>query len=319
MRRGAWADDPAGLFELGTNGIVRTQALLDAGVARGTISGRCRQGGPWQRVLPGVVALQNAPLSTLQRNTAALVYGGPSAVLSGHAALGIHGYDHSASKGDVLLLVPSTKHRRDFSFVTVERTWRMPTPIPKGSLRIAPISRSLLDAARRTSRPDSCRALLVGAVQRGDVEVADLAEELDNGSCRGSALPRRVVRELSDDAHSVAEVEAQKLYATTALPQMRHNKDIVAADGEWIARPDGWIDDVAVAWEIDSLKHHFTAQAHEATLLRHARMQRHGIIVVATLPKQIRRDPRTVIADLVSAYEQGLERERPNVTCVQLD
>ncbi|MDH6282191.1 hypothetical protein [Prescottella agglutinans] len=317
MRRGGWADDPAALFELGTNGIVRTQALLDAGVARGTISGRCRRGGPWQRVLPGVVALQNAPLSTLQRNTAALIYGGDSAVLSGHAALGIHGYDHSAGKGDVLLLVPSTKHRKDFSFVTVERTWRMPAHIRKGTLRIAPIARSLLDAARRTSLPDACRALLVGAVQRGDVEVAHLADELDNGSCRGSALPRRVVRELSDDAHSIAEIDAQKLYATTGLPAMAHNRDVVGADGSWIARPDGWIDDVAVAWEIDSLKHHFTAQDHEATLLRRARMQRHGIIVVAHLPKQIRQDPRTVIADLVAAYEQGLERERPNVTCVQ--
>ncbi|MCL2533674.1 MAG: hypothetical protein FWE39_05865 [Nocardiaceae bacterium] len=317
MRRGGWADDPAALFALGANGIVRTQALLDAGVTRGTISGRCRRGGPWQRVLPGIIALQNAPLSTLQRNTAALIYGGDAAVLSGHAALGVHGYNHSAGKGEVLLLVPSTKHRKDFSFVTVERTWRMPAHVRKGTLRIAPIARSLLDAARRTSLPDACRTLLVGAVQRGDVEVANLAEELDNGSCRGSALPRRVVRELSDDAHSVAEIEAQKLYATTGLPVMAHNRDVVAADGSWIARPDGWIDDVAVAWEIDSLKHHFTAQTHETTLLRRARMQRHGIIVVAHLPKQIRHDPRTVIADLVTAYEQGLERERPNVTCVQ--
>jgi len=317
MRRGGWADDPAALFALGTNGIVRTQALLDAGVTRGTISGRCRRGGPWQRVLPGVVALQNAPLSTLQRNTAALVYGGDSAVLSGHAALGIHGYNHSAGKGDVLLLIPSTKHRKDFSFVTVERTWRMPQHMSKGTLRIAPIARSLLDAARRTSLPDACRALLAGAVQRGEVEVAHLAAELDNGSCRGSALPRRVVRELSDGAHSVAEIEAQKLYATTGLPAMTHNRDIVTAEGTWIACPDGWIDDVAVAWEVDSLKHHFTAQAHEATLLRRARMQRHGIIVVAHLPVQIRDDPQTVIADLVTAYEQGLERQRPNVTCVQ--
>lgn len=317
MRRGAWADDAAALYELSTNGIIRTAALLHAGVTRGTISGRCRRGGPWQRILPGVVALQNAPLSTLQRNTAALIYGGDTAVLSGHAALGIHGYDHSASKSDVLLLIPSTKHRKDFSFVTVERTWRLPEPVTKGSLRVAPVARSLLDAARRTSAPDACRALLVGAVQRGDVVVDQLAEELDNGSCRGSALPRRVVRELSDDAHSVAEIEAQKLYATTQLPPMRHNKDIVAADGTWIARPDGWIDDVAVAWEIDSLKHHFTAAAHEATLLRRARMQRHGIIVVTHLPKQIRKDPRTVLADLHSAYEQGLERERPNVTCIQ--
>jgi len=319
MRRGAWADDEAALYGLSTNGIVRTATLLNAGVTRGAISGRCRRGGPWQRVLPGVVALQNAPLSALQRNTAALVYGGDGAVLSGHAALGVHGYDHFASRGDILVLISSSHHRRDFSFVTVERTWRLPGPVTKGSLRVAPIARSLLDAARRTSALDACRALLVGAVQRGDVDVDQLVDEVESGSCRGSALPRRVIRELTDDAHSVAEIDAQKLYATTQLPAMRHNKDIVGADGSWIARPDGWIDDVAVAWEIDSLAHHLTAPAHEATLLRRARMQRHGIIVVTHLPKQIRHDPRTVLADLHSAYEQGLERERPNVTCVQLD
>lgn len=318
MRRGSWGDDgAAGLHHLSVNGIVRTATLLEQGVTRGAISGRCRRGGPWQRVLPGVVALQSGSLSTLQRNTAALLYGGDGAVLSGHAALGAHGYDQSASKGDVLLLIPSTKHRRDFSFVTVERTWRMPDHLTRGTLRIAPIARSLLDAARRTSLPDACRALLTGAVQRGDVDVDQLAEELDNGSCRGSALPRRVVRELSDDAHSVAEIAAQQLYATTTLPLMVHNKDIIGADGTWLARPDGWIDDLAVAWEIDSLKHHFSAQAHEATMLRRARMQRHGIIVVTHLPKQIQRDPSTVIADLVIACEQASARERPNVTYVQ--
>ncbi|NCL72738.1 hypothetical protein [Rhodococcus sp. YH1] len=313
MKRGTWGDDPEELFALSTNGVIRTATLLRHGVAGGTIAGRCRKGGPWQRVLPGVVALHNGSLSVLQRNTAALLYGGDSALISGHAALGIHGYTNSATKSEVLLLIPHTQHRRNFSFVAVERSWRIPEPIIKGTLRIAPVDRCLLDAARRMSQLDPCRALLASGIQRGDVTVDDLAHELRAGSRRGSAVPRTVVRELSHDAHSVAEIAAQKLYATSGLPPMAHNVDVETDDGTWIARPDGWLDSVAVAWEIDSLKYHFSPKAHETTLVRRAAMQRNGIIVVSHLPRQIRDDPATVLADLEAAYHQGTQRPRPPV------
>ncbi len=105
-------------------------------------------------------------------------------------------------------------------------------------------------------------------------------------------MPRLVLRELSDDAHSVAEVWAQKLYATSGLPPMVHNVDVVTEDGTWIARPDGWMDDVAVAWEIDSLAHHFSPADHEKTMHRRARMQRHGIIVVEHLRPRSETHPR---------------------------
>ncbi|MFZ2177648.1 MAG: hypothetical protein WAW17_27195 [Rhodococcus sp. (in: high G+C Gram-positive bacteria)] len=313
MRRGNWADDLSAIAALSRDGVIRGATLEQLGVAKGTISSRCSEGGPWQRILPGVILLHNGPPTTLQRNIAALEYGGPDAVLSGHAALATLGYPQSASRNDVLLLVPSTRHRREWSYVKVERTWRMPEPVHKGLLRLAPPVRSLLDAARRTAQPDSCRALLTSGIQRGDVTVGELVHELAEGSDRGSRLPRAVLRELSEDAHSVAEVHAQKLYATSGLPQMHHNVDLLGATGEWIARPDGWLDDVAMAWEIDSLKYHFSPELHEATVIRRARMQRAGIIVVTHLPKQIQHAPATVLADLRAAHELAASRPRPAV------
>ncbi|MEN0135321.1 MAG: hypothetical protein AAGC80_09250 [Rhodococcus sp. (in: high G+C Gram-positive bacteria)] len=313
MRRGRWAEDLSAIAAVSRDGVIRAAALERLGVAKGTISSRCNDGGPWQRILPGVVLLHNGPPTTLQRNLAALEYGGPDALLSGHAALAALGYTGSASRNDVLLLIPSTRHRRDWSYVKVERTWRMPEPIHRGLLRLAPPVRSLLDAGRRTVQADSCRALLAGGIQRGDVTVDELARELSQGSDRGSRLPRAVLRDLSDDAHSVAEVHAQKLYATSGLPPMRHNVDVLSAAGLWIARPDGWLDDVAVAWEIDSLKYHFSPELHEATVRRRARMQREGIIVVTHLPKQISADPSTVLADLRAAYSLAASRPRPAV------
>lgn len=313
MRRGTWGDDVEQLVGLSVNGIIRTSTLLGCGMSSSTISGRCRKGGPWQRILPGVVALHSGPLTQLHRQTAAQMYGGDEAVISGHAALGVHGYAPSATKSDILLLIPQNRHRRNFSFVTVERSWRVPEPVRKGTLRIAPVARSLLDAGRRTSRTDDCRALFAAALQRGDVTVDHLARELADGSSRGTAVPRKVIQELVDDAHSVAEIEAQKLYSTSGLPPIVHNREVEDSNGTWIARPDGWLDAVALAWEIDSFAHHLSARDHEATMRRRAVMQRHGIIVVTHLPRQIRHEPAIVLADLAAAYRQGLERPRPDV------
>ncbi len=315
MRRGTWADDLPAIAAISHGSVIRAATLEQLGVAKGTISSRCNDGGPWQRILPGVVLLHNGPTTTLQRNLAALEYGGPESLLSGHAALAALGYSQSASRNEVLLLIPSTRHRRDSSYVRVERTWRMPTPIHRGLLRLAPHARCLLDAGRRTLKADSCRALLAGGIQRGDATVDELARELAAGSDRGSRLPRAVLHELSHDAHSVAEVHAQKLYATSGLPPMLHNVDVLSAAGLWIARPDGWLDDVAVAWEIDSLKYHFSPELHEATIVRRARMQREGIIVVTHLPKMIQTDPATVLADLRAAHSLAASRPRPPV-CV---
>ncbi|NLE81956.1 MAG: hypothetical protein GX610_20725 [Rhodococcus sp.] len=312
MLRGTWVHNHHELIAASRDGVVRSAALEQFGIGRATVSSRCRPGGPWQRMLPGVILLHNGPPSWNQRVLAALEYGGPNALLTGHAALAALGYPQSTSMNDVLLLVPSTQHRRDVAYVRVERTWRLPEAVNQGPLRMAPPARCLLDAARRMSNPDTCRALLTQGIQRGDVTIGALVSELADGSDRGSRVPRSVLRELTDDAHSVAEVDAQKLYATSGLPAMVHNRDIAAA-GTWIARPDGWIDDVALAWEIDSLRYHLSAQQHEATIVRRARMQRAGIVVVTHLPKQLRSDPETVLADLRAGWEMAMSRPRPAV------
>ncbi len=309
MNRGVWA----AVRCAAVNDVISSSALRNLGVASGTITNRCRDGGTWQRILPGIILLHNGFPSTLQRNTAALLYGGDEAVLSGHASLGVQGYRSSSSMSDVLILLPPHRHRAPTSYVAVERTWRMPEPARRGSLVCAPIGRSVIDAARRTSDEGRCRALLADVVQRGDVSVEELALELAAGSRRSSAVPRRVLAELTNDAHSVAEVHAQKLYARTGLPEMVHNRDVLAASGEFLARPDGWIDDVAMAWEIDSLAHHLSPADHEATMLRRARMRRHGIVVVEHLPKVLIANPEVVEADLWANYRLACDRPRPDV------
>jgi hypothetical protein len=62
-----------------------------------------------------------------------------------------------------------------------------------------------------------------------------------------------VLHEVGVGVHSVAEIDAQKLAArSTVLPPFRWNVPVRDERGAFIAIPDAWADDVALAWEIDS-------------------------------------------------------------------
>lgn len=301
------------MLESGADYVIPSAHLRALGAAAGTIVHRCAPGGPWQRILPGLVLLHNGVPTARQRCRAAQDYAGADSLLTGHAALGLHGFANSATMNDVHVLIPHANHRKSISFVKVERTIRLPNPIDRNGIRVAPVSRSLIDAARGTRNLNTCRTLFTEAIQRGLTNPIELAAELAAGTIRGTALARRVLAELFGDAHSVAELDAQRLYATTGLPPMQFNVDIVDEPGTFIARPDGWLDSVGMAWEIDSLSHHLSVPDHERTIRRRATMQRHSIVVVQHLPTQLRNDVGTVLADLRQGYASASARPRPNV------
>ncbi len=157
---------------------------------------------------------------------------------------------------------------------------------------------------------DATRALIAEVVQRGAATVPpQLSEELEAGSGRGSAFPRKVLQEVTANVHSVPEAHARKLWLRSGLPEMVFNRDVVDADGDFVARPDGWIDEVAMAWEIDSLAWHLSPADYKRTLERRTRMQGLGIIVLATAPSALRDSPGRVVAELVRHFE--LARSRP--------
>jgi hypothetical protein len=299
------------LVNASCDGVVLSTTLQQLGMARSSIARRCGTGGVWQRILPGVVLLHNGHPSQRQRSIAALLYGGDDALLTGTSALVAYGFDVAGRNAHVL--IPHTRSRTPTAFVHIERTWRMPNGTTRGSLRCAPVERAVLDACRLMTSADPCRALLTKALQRGDASLQALVDELAAGSDRGSALPRTVLGELSANAHSIAELRARKLYRGFRLPNMVHNPDIVSSTGEFIARPDGWIDSVAMGWEIDSLAHHMSVRDHVATVRRRERMLSHGIEVVTHLPSQLDDEPHLVESQLRAGYKRACDRPRPNV------
>lgn len=313
MKTPAWAKSPQLLHDLSTHGVATRAQLRDAKVSDSSLTARTQPGGPWQRLLPGVYLLHNGYPSSLQRSIAALAYGGPESVVTGRVGLGAYGYGNHATSSEVHILIPAGSRRASKSFVRVERTWRMPDAIEKGSLRVAPLVRSLTDTTRAVKTDEHCVQLIAEVVQRGGVTVDDIALELSEGPRRHGAISRRVIEELRDDAHSVAELQAQKLYAQSGLPPMRRNVAIYTESGRLLCITDNWLD-IGFCWEIDSLAHHLSPTDHAHTIARRNDMTGHGLIVLSHLPRDIRDNPKKVLADLQSHYTLALDRPCPPVS-----
>lgn len=102
----------------------RAQALAAATTASG-LQHRLRQGGPWQRLLPGVYLTSTGAPTPVQRGVAALLYAGPESLITGPAALDFHGL-RGAKQTAVDVLVPASSSVASRSFVAIHRTRRMP-------------------------------------------------------------------------------------------------------------------------------------------------------------------------------------------------
>lgn len=282
------------------------------GVPSSTCYYRCRPGGPWQRLLPGVVLLHSGRPSERQRLRAALLHAGKGSMVTGLAACHLYGLRRAAPP-DVHVLVDARRQVRSAGHTVVERTVRLPQPVDVGGIPCAPVVRSALDAARRLPTVDAVRALLAESVQRGRCTPDQLRAELDRGSSRGSAVARTVLAEVSDGVRSVAEADARVLWQRSGLPPLRWNVPIHDAGGLLLGVPDGWADEVGLAWEIDSYEFHLSPADYRATLAKRGRMTAAGIVVVHTLPRRLRFEPAAVLDELRAHHATALLRPRPPV------
>ena len=73
--------DIAGLLAYQHQLITRRQAL-ERGMTARALQYRLRTGGPWQRLLPGVFLTVTGTPTSRQLDVAALLYGGPSSLLT---------------------------------------------------------------------------------------------------------------------------------------------------------------------------------------------------------------------------------------------
>lgn len=296
--------------------VVQVAELHELGLGRTTIARRCRPGGPWQSLAPGLVLIHNGPVGRDDRRLAAIMRGGPGTVITGLDALALHGMTRApAPSGPVHILIPHDRRRTGRGIALVERTTRLPEPV-QGRWPLAPLPRAVLDFCRRCRARDTVRSAIAEVVQRGRCTPAELAAELRAGDGSGSALPREVLREVGDGVRSVAEAKARELILQSDLPRPMWNVDLVDHAGRFVARPDAWFDEAGVAWEIDSVEWHLDPDDYAATLARSSAMTALGVPVIHTLPRTLHSAPRLVLDELGRTIDHAARSPRPAVRAV---
>lgn len=291
-----------------TDNIITTAELKAGGMSDGAIQRRCRPGGPWRRLLPGVVLLSPGEPTRRQMLRAVTRYLGPSMVITGLDALSAHGLE-LPRRPAVHVLAPTRRRMLAAEFVLLERTARMPEPVGIEGLTYAPAARAALDAARREHDPARLRDLLSLPIYYGLCTYEDLCAELAAGSQRGSAAVRTELRRIGRTRDTYVHGWARRLLRRTPLPPPRWNVTVCDRRGRPIGGVDAWWDEVGMGWQ-------FTAPGRSGGKhLGHLALTAAGVVLVRTEPDRLRAGDDTVPVELASAFRIAATRARPPVQC----
>jgi hypothetical protein len=291
---------------------VATHAVLrDAGMAPSTISHRMRPRGPWQRILPGVVLAHRGTPTRRERTLAALAYVGAGAVVTGHAALQAYGVRAARRQSDIHVLQPAHRQRGSHGFVRTSRTHHPPVPLMRSGIPYASPARALVDACREMSDLDQVRELVAEVIQRRMCSVADLAEAVRSAARQRTALSRHVLAEIAVGVRSVAEAKAREIYRRAGVPEPLWNADLLTADGELIATPDGYWEAVAAALEIDSMEWHLGPAAYQRTQRRQRTLTNHGVLILPVAPSFVLDEPDQFLQSSRDLLREAARRVPP--------
>jgi hypothetical protein len=296
--------------------VVSRRQALACGLSHNALSHRLRRGGPWQPLLPGVYLSVTGTPTLVQKEMAAILYGGSRTVITGVAALRHHRMP--APDSEIIdILIPAARKRQSVSYVVAHRTMRMPKLVHSTPQRnYAPPARAAADAARWLTDLREVRAVVAGAVQSRRCTVAELTQELRLGGIRYSALLRSVLAEAGEGVRSAPEAELRGLIRQAGLPMPLFNPRLYLPDGTFIAQPDAWWPEAGVAIEVDSKRWHFQADDWEHTMDRHSDLGQYAIVTLHFTPHKIRTDPAFVIKRMTNAYHSGIARPRLPIKAV---
>jgi very-short-patch-repair endonuclease len=285
-------------------GVITRAQTTACGMGDSSLRHRLRDGGPWQRMLPGIYLANSGSPTIDQRDMAALLYGGPGSVITGYSAIRRIGM-RAPHVEYIDVLIPAKRMRKTSEFVRIQRSVRMPEQVcVSGGIRFAMAARAVADAARRLEGLRDVRAVVADSVQQGWCKISELQRELSLGPVAGSALLRRVLGEVAEGVRSVAEGDLQDLIKQGRLPVPVFNARLYVAK-VLLAVADAWWREAGVVAEVDSREWHLSPEEWERTLQRHAKMSAHGILVLHFTPKQLRTERAQVIATIKAALEAG--------------
>jgi hypothetical protein len=288
-------------------GVASMTSLLNLGLTSPVLKRRCSPGGPWRKLLPGIVLLSNASPTHAQRVQAALRYVSGS-IVTGHDALALHGIRAASLSDRIHLLVPTSRFACPRGCLIVERTSCPPKPALRSGLLVAPLARAAMDAARRMTSHPAVHALFMEVVFSSGVRLDDLHTELTVGGRRGAALPRQVLHEIATRIRSDLAVSARLLVERAGLPAPVWNVPITDLSGSPLGTVTATWASAGLAWDVHAFDLEPAPASYPTALRRCSRLAATGVRVVHTPATLIRTNPEAVIAELLSAHTAALAR-----------
>jgi hypothetical protein len=266
--------------------------------------------GQWRRLLPRTY-LTAGTCTTLDRLSAALIFVGPDAALSGAAALYASEVRQISMPDRILVLVPPGGDGRSRAWVQVRATARPFLPQSAPGPRRVTIARAAADLALTRRRLDDVRALVARVIQDRHCTLDELASELESGPRRGSAHLRTALEEIGWGSASAPEARAARILRRAGIGGFEQNARIDLPGGGHRYLDFYW-PALRAALEIDSVEYHFARAQYVATLDRHLQLTALGISVIHRPPSALRdeagfaRDIRVWLAGREADLRLGL-------------
>jgi hypothetical protein len=289
--------------------VTRSQALA-AGLDDEAIRRNLKE-MKWQRILPGLYASFTGGVTLEQRRLAATLYLGPTVQLTGLSALVWHGFRQLPPEDLLHVLVPHSIRRTSRGFLRIQRTHRLdPNAIRGTAYTVCSVARAVADACRLLDDRRSVRAVVAESVQRRMTSLDALHHECDLAGTSRTRLFRSALREIGTGAQSAPEIELRNILTKSrVIGTVRWNPKLLALDGTPLPTPDGWIDDVGIALEVDSREYHLGPEEWQTTMRRHNILTEHGAVVLHFTPSEIRSRPSHVRGLVERAYRERLEQK----------
>ncbi|MEU9119463.1 hypothetical protein AB0C96_06315 [Streptomyces sp. NPDC048506] len=309
--------------------VLTARQLRDHGVPAAELTERCRPGGCWQQVLPGVYLLHPGPPTSEERLHAVLLYAAhrgpavpqqpgpsgdtPQAMITGLAALALHGFSEAPPLlvlDRIEVLVARTRRLRSTGFAQVVRAVDLPVPQEVTGVPTAPVPRALADAVAGLNDAAAVRRLLTEAVRGGHCEAPAVVRELSRARLLTRPHVVDAVDALLAEGRALAE---QRLYAMVRehdLPDPLWNVDLRLPGGPHLGGVDAFWPEHGVALEIDTRAPRPEEDPlHSAFDHKREHLERLGIAVVRCLPRTLREAPEQQAAVVRTALMAAPDRE----------
>jgi hypothetical protein len=277
---------------------------------------RAKLGKTWRVALPGIYASSTNDLSARQRLRAAVLHGGPTAMLSDTSALLGYQLPFIPTDDVARVLVADNVQRASREFVVVRRTTRLPRPVIVAGLPLAPARRALSEFILRHPDQRESLAVAAAAVQLGRVALAELVEEAMLGPARGRPRLLRVIATLQAGIRSAPEADFREIVLRSrGLSEPLWNCLLLLPDGRKISPDALWIDS-GVVHEVNGRRYHSAALAGEDAF---EDMQRRsdlrvtaGLTVLHNSPNRIRTDGAAVIREIITCVKRNNGKGLPS-------